>query len=152
MSKKIIFISKIVAYALMGVAAIFQIFTFIYGGNYASATPEAMASPLLGNYLIMGYIVLGIAVIVALVFPSLSMVSNPKGALRSLLWIAVIAALGFISYLMSSNELSAVELERLQVAASMSVWVGAGLYLTYIVGLVTFAAAIFLAVKGIISK
>ena len=152
MDKKIILIAKIVAFVLVGIALILTILMFFKSSELQTVTPQAMASPILGNYLIVAYITLGIAVITALIFPIVHMISNPKGAVKALLGVAAIVVLGLISYLFSSNDFTAMQLEKLQVTESISIWVGAGLNLTYIVGIATVVAAIFLAVRGSILK
>ena len=142
MSKKIILISKIVAFSLAAIALIFLILLM------ANPTSDAI----IGNYLVLAYITVGIAVVVALIFPIVRMILNPKQAVKGLLVIAGIFVLGLISYLLSSNSFPVQELERMHVTDSTSIWVGAGLNLTYIVGIATILAAIFLAIKKSILK
>ena len=142
MDKKIILIAKIVAFALVAVALIFLILLMV------SPTSDSI----IGNYLVIAYVTFGIAVVTALVFPIIHMISNPKGAVKALLGVAAILVLGLISYLFASNEFTAIQLEKLQVTESASIWVGAGLNLTFIVGIATILAAIFLAIRGNVLK
>jgi len=142
MDKKIILVAKVVAFALVAIALIFLVSLMV------SPTSDAI----IGNYLMVAYITFGIAVITALVFPVVHMVSNPKGAVKALLGVVAILVLGLISYLFASNEFTAIQLEKFQITESASIWVGAGLNLTFIVGIVTILAAIFLAIRGSILK
>jgi len=91
-------------------------------------------------------------VVTALIFPIVHMISNPKGAVKAFLGVVAILVLGLISYLFATNEFTAIQLEKLQITESASIWVGAGLNLTFIVGIVTILAAIFLAIRGSILK
>ena len=134
MDKIIIKITKIGILALGAVALLFTILMNI----------DAI--------LMVAYITFGIAVVIALIFPLIHMASNPKGAVKALLGVAAIAVLGLISYLLASNNFTAQQLEKLHITESASVWVGAGMNLTFIVGIVAVLAAIFLAIKGSISK
>ena len=152
MDKKIILIAKIVTFVLVGIALIFTILMFIKSSMFQTATPQAMESPILGNYLVIAYVTFGIAVVTALVFPIIHMISNPKGAVKALLGVAAIVVLGLISYLFASNEFTAIQLEKLRITESASIWVGAGLNLTFIVGIATVLAAIFLAIRGNVLK
>ncbi|MCL2042026.1 MAG: hypothetical protein FWG84_08335 [Bacteroidales bacterium] len=142
MDKKIILIAKIVAFALVAVALIFLILLLV------NPTSDAV----IGNYLTVAYITFGIAVVTALIFPIVHMISNPKGAVKAFLGVVAILVLGLISYLFATNEFTAIQLEKLQITESASIWVGAGLNLTFIVGIVTILAAIFLAIRGSILK
>jgi len=142
MDKKIILIAKIVAFSLAAIALIFLVLLM------ANPTSEAI----IGNYLVLAYITLAITVVIALVFPIVRMISNPKQALKGLLGIVAILVLGLISYLFASNSFPVQELERMHITENTSVWVGAGLNLALIVGIATILAAIFLAVKKSILK
>jgi 4-amino-4-deoxy-L-arabinose transferase-like glycosyltransferase len=102
--------------------------------------------------LTVAYITLGIAVFVALIFPLVRIIVNPKQLIKVLLGAVAIGAVVLISRLIASNDFTAQQLEKLHVTESTSVWVGAMLNLTFIVGIVAILAAIFLAVKGSISK
>jgi hypothetical protein len=145
MNKKEKTILRIAVFALMAVAVVFQILMIIF-------PPQGQDSPILGGYLTLAYISLGIAVVTALIFPIIHMISNPKGAVKGLLGVAAIVVLALISYLFASNDFTAQQLEKLHVTEGTSVLVGAGLNLTFIVGIATVLAAIFLAVRGSISK
>jgi hypothetical protein len=152
MDKTIIKIAKIGAFVIGAIALVFWLLLMIKSSMFKTATPEAMSSPILGNYLVVAYISLGIAVVVALIFPLIHMVSNPKGATKALLGVAAIVVLGLISYLFASNNFTAQQLEKLKITEGTSVFVGAGLNLAFIVGIATILAAIFLAIRGSISK
>jgi hypothetical protein len=152
MDKKIIKITRISAFVLGAVSVIFWILLMINRNKFQTPTPEALSSSLLGNYLVIACVSLAITLVVAMILPIFHMVSNPKGAVKGFLGLAAIVVLGSISYLISSNEFTTLQLEKLKVSESISVLVGAGLILAYIVGAVTILAAIFLAIRGTLSK
>jgi hypothetical protein len=139
MNKRVKSITTMVTLALIGLIVLVFVICIIF-------------KDMIDGGLIASYITLGISVFVALIFPIIHMASNPKGAIKGFLGFAAIVVLGLISYLLSSNELTALQLERLKVSDTISVLVGSGLILTYIVGVATVIAAIFLAIRGSISK
>lgn len=152
MSKKVILITKIVVIALVAVGLVFTVLTMFDGNIGAKATPEGLASPALNGMMYMAYIALGFTIVVTLIFPLVQMVSEPKKAIKGLIGIAAIVVLFFICYALSSNELPAQYLERHRITEDTSAFVGACLYLTYIIAGITVLATIFMSVRGSIKK
>jgi len=150
--KKILLISKIAIYVLAGVTLTFLFIMFFNSNQFQSPTPEALKSSLLGNCFLMTYITFGIAILSALLFPVIRMVAKPKQLLKGLVGIVGIFALGFIAYLFASNDLTPQQLEKLQATASDSILVGAGMNLTYIMGVFAILAVGFLIFRGNSSK
>lgn len=102
---KISRISSIILYALMGISVILTI-VFFAGGYVEGTKGTNLAEPINTVYLIYwNYILLGIAIIMALVFPLIFILRTPKKALRSLIIIAVVAIVVFICYYFASDEL-----------------------------------------------
>jgi len=145
-------VAKIASFVIIAIAAIYGILLITNGGAYKSPTPEALNSGLLNSALVITYIIFGVAVVSALLFPLIRMVSTPKNALKGLLGVAVIFIIGLISYLLSSNEFTPQQLEKMQTTESASIWTGAGLIFLYIVGIFSLLATIFLVIRGSISK
>jgi hypothetical protein len=152
MNKKIILITKIVVYLLVALVLVLQLIMFSQSSQFATPTPEAINSPLMGNTFLIFLIIFGIAMLTAFIFPAIRMASNPKQAIKGLLGVVAIVALAGISYLFASNDLSAQQLEKLQITESTAVLVGAGMNLTWIVGICAIGAALFLALRGSFSK
>jgi len=145
-------IAKIASVVIMAIAAIYGALLIFNGGAYKSATPEALSGSVLDSALIITYVIFAIAVISALIFPIIRMVSSPKNAIKGLLGMVVIFVVCWVSYLLSSNEFTPQQLEKLQTTESASIWTGAGLILTYIVGSLSILSTIFLVIRGSISK
>jgi len=150
--KKILLISKIAIYVLAGVTLTFLFILFFNSNQYQSPTPEALKSSMLENCFLMTYITFGIAILSALIFPVIRMVAKPKQLLKGLAGIVGIFALGFIAYLFASNDLTPQQLEKLQATASDSILVGAGMNLTYMMGVFAILAVGFLIFRGNSSK
>jgi hypothetical protein len=152
MDKKILLITKIVVFSLVAIALVFQILMIAYNSIFQSPTAEALDSSILGGYLNVAYIALAIAIIVALIFPVIQMISSPKNAIKALIGVGVIVVLGLISYLFASNDFSPQQLDKLQITVSTSIWVSAGINLAAMIGGLAIVAVIVLTIKGSFSK
>ena len=112
MNKIIKLIARIPAFALAAIALIFQILMII------APTPGT-----LGGYLVVAYVTLGIAVVMALSFSTfhliISIIANPKRGVKIVIIIAVALLSIFIAHMLSSNDSPRI--------------IGTLLYLTYIV-------------------
>jgi hypothetical protein len=128
MDKTILNIFKIISLILIGLAAVLQILVLIKGEE------GLMDNSILDNYMRLSYIALIIAAFLAILFPIIFMVQNPKNALKIGGALVVLVILGFICYSVASNTFDIVQLEELETTAETSKAVGAALYFTYIVG------------------
>ena len=94
-----------------------------------------------------GYILLIIVIVATLLAAIGNILLKPKGSLKVVIILAVMVVVGIISYALSSNELSAAQLEKMQITASTSKLVGAGLYFTYFMAAVALISIIYSAVS-----
>jgi len=128
MDKTILNIFKIISLVLIGLAVVLQVVVLIRGEE------GLMDNSILDNYMRLSYIALIIAAFLAILFPIIFMVQNPKNALKIGGALVVLVILGFICYSVASNTFNIVQLEDLETTAETSRAVGAALYFTYIVG------------------
>ena len=129
--------SKIVQwflYAMLGLSALFEILFYT----------DTISEDLL---LYWGYILLIIVIVATLLAAIGNILLKPKGSLKVVIILAVMVVVGIISYALSSNELSAAQLEKMQITASTSKLVGAGLYFTYFMAAVALISIIYSAVS-----
>ena len=129
--------SKIVQwflYAMLGLSALFGILFYT----------DTISEDLL---LYWGYILLIIVIVATLLAAIGNILLKPKGSLKVVIILAVMVVVGIISYALSSNELSAAQLEKMQITASTSKLVGAGLYFTYFMAAVALISIIYSAVS-----
>lgn len=152
MTKKILLVTRIIAIALVAVVLVLLVMMFINSDTFKTASPEALASPIINGFMYLAYIALAIAVVVTLIFPIVQMISNPKSAIKALIGIGVVVILGFVCYFVSSNELTVQQLEKYNITENTSVLVGAGIYLAYVILALTVVATIFMSVRGNIKK
>lgn len=96
---------------------------------------------------IVTYILLGVSVIGAIVFPIINMIGDFKKAKGSLVGIGIVAVLFIISYALSGNEVLE-SYEKFGVTATSSRIIGASLIMMYIMSI----GAIVMAIVGEVYK
>jgi hypothetical protein len=143
MDKTILNIFKVISLILIGLAVILQIVVLIKGEE------GLVNSSILDNYVLLAYVALGITAFLAILFPVIFMIQNPKSALKLLLAIVGLVIIGFICYSVATNSFNVAELEKLKATAEVSKSVGAALYFTYIVGGLAVVSIIFSGIAGI---
>jgi inner membrane protein involved in colicin E2 resistance len=120
---------KIIMYILLGISAVLSVLFFM----------ESISE---GVFLNWSYILLGIASLTAIVFPIINIIQNPKKAKMVIAGVVGLAVIFGISYAMASGY--EVKLGEDNVIPAETVkMVDAGLIMTYILGALSIAAAIF---------
>jgi hypothetical protein len=141
---KISRISSITLYVIMGISVILMVL-FFAGGYVPGTKGTNMAEPVNTDYLLLWNVILLVAAIVlALVFTVVSLLMNPKRALRSLIILAGTGVIIFISYQFSSGELlKLVNYTGPDNVPSTLKMVDTGLFLTYFLLIVAFGAILY---------
>jgi len=106
---------------------------------------DQLSSSIVDYYLMLAVVLFVIATVAAIVFPIISVISNPKGSVKGLISAVFIVVIILISYSVSSDELLKLSANyagpdntplRLKLT-------DAGLYTTYIIFGLTVIAAIY---------
>jgi Zn-dependent protease with chaperone function len=141
---KISRISSIILYIIMGISVILSIL-FFAGGYVPGTKGTNIAEPVNTDYLLIwNVILLVLALVLALGFTLISLLMNPKRALRSLIVLLGVGVLIFISYQFSSGELlKLVNYNGPDNIPSTLKFVDTGLFLTYFLIIVAFGAIIY---------
>lgn len=101
-------------------------------------------------FIIWSYILFGLAAVSAIIFPIVSLILNPKKAVRSLISVGVIAVLAFISYLIASDSIpNFLGADKFNISATTSRMVGTGLWAMYILGIVAVLSILYTEVSKI---
>lgn len=108
MDSKIFKYIKILLYVLLGLGLAVFVYFLVTTISYRQPSDEfplgtvgqAMGA---GVMLWYAYIVFGIGIVVALIFPLINIIKNPKGASRSLIGLGIMVLIILISYFMSST-------------------------------------------------
>ncbi len=98
------------------------------------------------------YALLAIATIVALVFPLINIVKNPKGSMRTLMGLLLMVVVLGVGYLLSSSAPVPNSAGGYFEDAATLKLTDTGLYATYIMMVVAFGVIIFGEVKNAIKK
>lgn len=142
MDKTILTIFKIVSLIFIALAVILQIVVLVKGEE------GLIGSSVLDNFIILGYVAIGLTAFFAVLFPVIFMIQNPKNSLKLLGTLVVLAIIGIICYSVARNTLGVEQLEKLKTTAEVSKLVGASLYFTYIVGGLAILSIIFSSVSS----
>jgi hypothetical protein len=143
MDKTILNVFKIVSLILIILAVVLQVVVLVQGEDGLAG------NSILDNYIRLAYVALIICAFLAILFPILFMVQNPKNALKILGGLVGLVIIGFICYTIATNSFNIVELETLKTTAETSRSVGAALYFTYIVGGLAVVSIIFSGISGL---
>lgn len=129
----------------MALAGIFVVAIWYLGDELE--TSASLQSLWVTPYFFIGYIALAICFILALAFPIVYMIMNPKNAVRMLMVLAGMVVLALISYAFAGNKFTTDQLLDLEISSAGSRRVGAALIFTYIIGVLTILAAIYSGVS-----
>ncbi|MDR0970613.1 MAG: hypothetical protein LBM67_08780 [Lentimicrobiaceae bacterium] len=138
-------ISKIinwVLYILMGISVVFGALYYVNG------VETTVLGVNTSSFMRWAYIMLAIAIVVALVSPIYGLIVDPKGLWKMVGAIAIFVVVGLISYFASGNSFTERQLQDLNITATTSHYVGAGMLFTY----VALAGAIFAVLFSSIYK
>ncbi len=101
-------------------------------------------------FIIWSYILFGIAAVSAIAFPLISLILNPKKAVRSLISVGVIGVLALISYLIASDSIPHfLGAQKFDISATTSRLVGTGLWAMYILGIIAVFSILYTEVSKI---
>ncbi len=101
-------------------------------------------------FIIWSYILFGIAAVSAIAFPLISLILNPKKAVRSLISVGVIGVLALISYLIASDSIPHfLGAQKFDISATTSRLVGTGLWAMYILGIIAVLSILYTEVSKI---
>ena len=108
MNNKIFKYIKYLSYVLLllgvGVFVYFVVASVLYP-EPATEFPVGTVGNAMGVnvMLIYAYVVFAVALVLAIMFPLINIISNPKGAMRTLIGVVAMLVIFFVSYLLSSD-------------------------------------------------
>ncbi|MBN2484924.1 MAG: hypothetical protein JXB34_03015 [Bacteroidales bacterium] len=130
-------ISSIVLYILAAISVILAVMFFVSG----SIEGDFGLSKYVGHNLVWAVVLLGLAVVAALVSSIWYMVTHPKVLIGGLISLAFVVVLFLIAYFLAPSE--AFSFKDFDVTAATSKWVSTGLNLTYILGGIAIFGMVF---------
>lgn len=88
----------------MGVSVVLMLI-FYFGTDVPGTADTPMREPVVTEtILIWAYILVGLALLAALIFPAIRMVTNPRNAKKTLIGLVGVAVIVFIAWQFSSDE------------------------------------------------
>lgn len=148
-TEKLIYNITKVLYILFGLSGVFFIVWVWVVGDKAIEDDTALASRIMDPWITITIGGLIFTSLLALVGPIISMVQNPKNAIKMLIAIGGLVVIGIVCYSFASNSFNVVELETLETTAEVSRSVGAALIFTYIVGGLAVVSILFSGIAGL---
>jgi NADH:ubiquinone oxidoreductase subunit 6 (subunit J) len=128
---------KIIQWLLYGLMAISALFGLLFYMN--PSNPDIL--------IYWGYVLVILATALALGLTLFEMIKNPKGSMKILVIAVAMIVLAIISYAMSKNTLSPTELEKYKISANSVRMVGAGLYMTYFIGVIAVGTFLYTSIS-----
>ncbi len=142
---------KIISLILILIAVVSIVFLWAQGESEIKEN-LSLQNRILNPYFITAYIAFGLCVVLALLFPIINIISEPKNAVRVLVGLGALVLIGIISYLLSSNEFSALQLLEYEVSESGSRLIGAAVIATYFIACASVIAVLYAELSNLFKK
>ena len=130
---------RILLIVLIAVSSLFALM-FYFGGNIPGTEDQPAYTQL---FLVWGYILTGLAVLLSVVFPIFQMILNPKDVKKSLLGIGAIAVLVFIAYMSASTEPLNFAVDNEYNIPKVLRFVGTGIYSMYFLSIIAIVSIFY---------
>jgi len=142
MDKLILRVFKIVSLLFILLAAVLQVLVLVQG-------EDNLSDQVLNNYILLSYVALGLTAFLAILFPIIFMIQNPKSAIKVIAVLAFLVVIGFICYSVASNSFNLEQLQKLKTTAEISQWVGAALIFTYLLGGLAILSVVYAGISNL---
>jgi len=129
MDKILIRIFKILSIVIIILGVVFFVLVLI--NAKVLETDLGIQAKVLDPFANLMYITLLIAAALAVIFPLIHAVMNPKQLLKFIIILAGLVIVGFVAYSLADNQFDIVRLQKLKTTAEESKIVGAALIFTY---------------------
>lgn len=141
------------SWLLMGISAILIIYIYCDPLLSDTSLPVIERAPRSEFGLIWAYVLVAISVFVAILFPIIEFIKNPKGGIKILLILVLMAIVLFISYsLADPTPIEGTAINEDFTNPSVLVLTDTGLFTTYTLVGVSILAVLVSSFKGLFSK
>jgi hypothetical protein len=141
-------VTKIFTILIMVAAAVLTAFVVIYSEDLK--TDAALADKILNPTFGLGFLLLGLGILITLGFWIMGMISNPKTAVRALISIALLGLVYLIAYLLASDTTDAKVYVDFDISSAESKLIGSLIYLVYILGGLSILAIVYSGVNKLL--
>ena len=97
-------------------------------------------------FLYWGYFLFILVLATTVLVAAMNVLQNPKGSVKLLIALALMAIIFFISYSVSTNTFTPAMLEKMDTSATTVRFVGAGLFILYVMGVGAIAVILYTTV------
>ncbi|MBN1339771.1 MAG: hypothetical protein JXA03_10640 [Bacteroidales bacterium] len=143
MNKTILTIFKVLSIVFIALAVILQVLVL------SNSEEELAGSSIIDNFAYLSYVAIGLTTLLAILFPIIFIIQNPKNALKILISLVVLIGIGFICYSLATSQFSLEDIERLKTTAEVEKMVGASMFFTYIVGGLAILSILYSGISSI---
>ncbi len=151
MEKNILKIFKIIALIIILIGVVSVAFIWV-SGDTAIIDSLSLQNRILNPYFFAAYAALAICCVLALLFPILNLIANPKRLVKALIAIGALLVFGFLVYSLSTNQLSAIQLQEYNISETQSRQIGAALYGTYAIGFLSIVTIVYAEISSAFKK
>jgi len=137
MKDKTAVVLRIFLAVLLAISAVLFVIFYAKGEDFATTV------------MTWAYILLAITVIITIVFPIAFFIMNPKKGKSVLIALVGFVVLYFIAYSMSTGNISGEVYEKFDISEATSRFIGAMLYMSYIMGGLTILAIVYAGVSSL---
>lgn len=146
-------INKIVKIFYWGLMAASVVFTLAFFYRISGVTEKAAQVDVAGPFIVWGYILVVVAILLSLVFPLVNIILNPKNALKALFGVLGMGLVFLIGYLLADPTPMVGTTENPDfLNRSILILADTGIIATYILFVVAILALLFVTIKGLITR
>lgn len=145
-------VNKIVKIFSWGIMAASIIFTVVFFYRLSGAEKVAQID-VAGPFIMWGYILVAIAILLSLLFPLVNIIFNPKNGLKALVGILGLGLAFLIGYLLADPTIMIGTTENPNFAnKTILILADTGIIATYILFAVAILSLLYVTIKGLITK
>lgn len=99
-----------------------------------------------------GYILLGLATLITILFPLAHLLLNPKNSIKIFIALGLMVVIAIIAYSVSEVGFSSLKIAKLETTAETAQYVGAGLIFTYILASIAVLAIVYSSISKLFKQ
>ena len=131
----------------MSIGALVLLLLFLAPSDPITQEEVSLLNSRVGIIINYGIILLIIGAAIAVIFPLITVILNPKNAIKLLAVVVLLVVFAGLSYVFASGNTDGAVYEKFEVTASTSKMVGGALILTYVLIGVAVASIIFSSIR-----
>lgn len=140
-------ILKILLIVFMSIGALVLLLLFLAPSDPMAPEEVDLLNSRVGIIINYGIILLIIGAAIAVIFPLITVILNPKNAIKLLLVVVLLVVFAGLSYIFASGNIDGAVYEKFEITTSTSKMVGGALILTYILIGLAIVSIIFSSIR-----